>query len=191
MSLSQSSITITVSTAGIFAAAIVSSLHLDSVILIAVVSNLEVSNIYGFSSAVLLEALALVMFNNRMRFGDIVVKQISKIAKGMSPVPTIAKLYVAIYEEAHVLKYLPAGVLHLCHFINDGLGVWFYDPDPVAAERNWREFQDCRNTSGLKWIFSEQSQEVVFMDLWLKIIRSSTMSGTTLILCQIVLRCMI
>jgi hypothetical protein len=74
------------------AAAVVSSVHPGSVILIAVVSNPEVSNMYRFSSAALLEALELVMFNNRMRFGDIIVKQISWIAMGMSPVPTIANL---------------------------------------------------------------------------------------------------
>jgi hypothetical protein len=56
---------------------------------------------YGFSSAALLEALELVMFNNHMRFGDIIVKQISGIATGMSPVPTIANLYVAVYEKVH------------------------------------------------------------------------------------------
>jgi hypothetical protein len=67
-------------------------------------SNPEVSNMYGFSSAALLEALELVIFNNRMRFGDIIVNQISGIEMGMSPVPTIANLYVAIYEEVQVLK---------------------------------------------------------------------------------------
>ncbi len=104
MSLSQSSIAIAVSTASIFSASVVSSVHSGSVILIAVVSNPEVSNMYGFSSATLLEALELVMFNNCMRLGDIIVKQNSGIAMGLSPVPTIANLYVAIYEEAHVFK---------------------------------------------------------------------------------------
>jgi hypothetical protein len=72
--------------------------HPGSVILIAVVSNPEASNIYGFSTAALLQALELVMFNNHMRFGDIILKQISRIAMGMSPVLTIANLYVVIYE---------------------------------------------------------------------------------------------
>ncbi len=68
----------------------------------------------------------------------------------MSPVPNIANLYVAIYVEVHALKYIPAVVLYLHHFINHGLGVWLHDPDPVADKRNWKEFQDCLNTSGLK-----------------------------------------
>jgi hypothetical protein len=134
---------------------VVSSAHPGGVILIAVISNLEVSNMYVFSSAALLEALEIVLFNIRMRFGDIFVKQISGIAMGMSLMPTIANLYVATYEEVHVLKYVPAVVLYLCCFIDDGLGIWLHDPEPVADKRNWKEFQDCLNTSGLKWIFSK------------------------------------
>ena len=77
-------------------------------------AKVEVSGKYGFSSTALLEAIELIMFNNRMQFGDIIVKQISGIAMGMSPAPTIANLYVAIYEESHVLKFLPSPVLYLC-----------------------------------------------------------------------------
>ncbi len=73
-------------------------------------SKEEVSGKYGFSSATLLEAIELVMFNNRMRFGDIIIKQLSKIAMGMSPALTIANLYVAIYEEMHVLNFVPSTV---------------------------------------------------------------------------------
>ncbi len=118
-------------------------------------SNEEVSGKYGFLSTALLEALKLVMFNNRMRFGDIIVKQVSGIVMGMSPAPTIANLYVAIYEEMHVLKYMPSTVLCLRCFIDDGLGIWLHNPDPVVNEKNWKEFQDCLNASGLSWIFSD------------------------------------
>jgi hypothetical protein len=68
------------------------------------------------------------------------------------------------------MKYVPAVVLYLRRFINDGLGVWLHDPDLVADKSNWKEFQDCLNTSGLKWLFSKKSQEVVCMDLRLKIV---------------------
>jgi hypothetical protein len=50
-----------------------------------------------------------------------------------------------------------------------GLGVWLHDPDPMIDERNWREFQNCLNASGLSWLFSPRSHEVVFMDLRLTI----------------------
>ena len=90
------------------------------------------------------------MFNNRMRFGDIIVKQLSGIAMGMSPAPTIANIYVAIYEEMHVLNFVPSTVRYLRHFVDNGFGVWLHDPDPTVDERNWKDFQDCLNASGLK-----------------------------------------
>jgi hypothetical protein len=132
-------------------------------------SSPEISSKYGFSPKALLEALTLVMLNNRMRFGDIIVKQLSGIAMGMSPAPTIANLFMAIHENTHVLPYIPQVVLYLCRFIDDDFGVWLHDPDPLIGESNWREFQANLNSSGLKWIFSEWSNEVVFMDLRLKI----------------------
>ena len=49
-------------------------------------------------------------------------------------------------------------MLYLRCFIDDGFGVWLHDPDPLIEE-----------SSGLKWIFSERLNEVVFMDVWLKI----------------------
>ncbi len=128
-------------------------------------SKEEISGKYGFSATALLEALDLVMYNNRMRFGDIIVKQLSGIVMGMSPAPTIANLYVAIYEEMHLLKHIPQPVLYLHRFIDDGLGIWLHDPDPTTDARKWEEFQDCLNASGLNWIFSDRCQEVVFMDL--------------------------
>ena len=56
-------------------------------------SSPEISSKYGFSPKALLEALTLVMLNNRMRFGDIIVKQLSGIAMGMSPAPTTCTLH--------------------------------------------------------------------------------------------------
>jgi len=122
-------------------------------------SSPEISSKYGFSPKALLEALTLVMLNNRMRFGDIIVKQLSGIAMGMSPAPTITNLFVAIYENTHILSYIPHVVLYLRRFIDDGFGVWLHDPDPLIDESNWREFQATLNGSGLKRIFSERSNE--------------------------------
>ena len=70
-------------------------------------SSPEITSKYGFSSKALIEALTLIMLNNRMQFGDIIVKQLSGIAMGMSPAPTIANLFVAIYKTTHVLPYIP------------------------------------------------------------------------------------
>ncbi len=131
--------------------------------------NTEVITKYGFSPTALLKAMKLVMYNNPIRFGDLIVKQLSGIAMGMLPAPTIANLYVAIYEHPHILQYIPQVVLYPYHFIDNGLGIWLHDPDPKVDEKNWQEFQACLNNSGLRWIFSERSNKAVFMDLQLKV----------------------
>ena len=43
----------------------------------------------------IIEAMDIVICNNRMRFGDLIFHQIRGVAMGMSPAPTIANLYVA------------------------------------------------------------------------------------------------
>ena len=45
----------------------------------------------------LIEALTIVIYNNRMRFGNIYVHQHKGIAMVMSPAPSIANLFVSIY----------------------------------------------------------------------------------------------
>jgi hypothetical protein len=61
----------------------------------------DISSRYGFEPKALLEAIEIVMHNNHMRLGNVLVKQISSIAMGMSPAPTLANLFVTIYE-AHI-----------------------------------------------------------------------------------------
>ncbi len=101
----------------------------------------NISSRFGYSPAALLDAIKLVMENNCMRFGDVIVKQVSGIAMGMSPDPTIANLFVAIYENTHVLQYVPHVVLYLSRFINDGIGIWLHGPNPTIDKTNWLNFQ--------------------------------------------------
>ena len=97
--------------------------------LLSYLSPPEISSKYGFSPKALLEALTLVMLNNCMGFGDIIIKQLSEIAMGMLPAPTIANLFVVFYEDTHILLYIPPVTLYLRRFIDDGFGVWLHDPD--------------------------------------------------------------
>ena len=76
-----------------------------------------------------------------MKFGDIFAHQISGIAMGMSPAPTIANLFVAIHEEAEILDWLKTSVLFLKRFIDDGIGIWLHHHDPVQDAKNWVKFQ--------------------------------------------------
>jgi hypothetical protein len=57
--------------------------------------------------------MALVMRNNRMQFKDLVVHQIKGIAMMMSPAPTIANLFVAIYEAKKIISLIGTYLLLL------------------------------------------------------------------------------
>jgi hypothetical protein len=61
--------------------------------------------------AALVEALHIVMHNNRMKFSNLFFHQHKGIAMGMAPAPSIANLFVAIYEETH-LATIPIPSLH-------------------------------------------------------------------------------
>ncbi len=113
----------------------------------------------------LIEALQLVMYNNRMKFGDLFVHQHKGIAMGMAPAPSIANLFVAIYEETHINHFPASSLQFLRRFIDDGFGIWLRDTDSHLDCLNWRLFQDIVNNMGLRWEFSERSHMVTFMDL--------------------------
>lgn len=119
----------------------------------------------------LIEALGLVMRNNRFKFGDVLVKQIKGIAMGMSPAPPIANLFVAIHEEKEVLQYVARNWLKfLKRFIDDGIGIWLHHPDPAEDERRWKEFQDVVARGGLGWDFSKRSNSIDFMDVTISLV---------------------
>lgn len=50
------------------------------------------------------DALTIIMKNNRMKFGNLHAKQHKGITMGMSPAPMIANLYIAIYEDQHIFN---------------------------------------------------------------------------------------
>ena len=113
----------------------------------------------------LIEALNLVMYNNRMKFGDLYVHQHKGIAMGMAPAPSIANLFVAIYEETHIIPFPTSSLRFLRRFIDDGFGIWLRNTDSHLDYLNWKLFQDIVNNMGLRWEFSERSNMVTFMDL--------------------------
>jgi len=117
------------------------------------------------SPQALIEALHIVMKNNRMRFGNMFIHQHKGIAMGMAPAPSIANLFVAIYEEAHITTFPSTSLHFLRRFIDDGFGVWLRDPNPQQDELNWENFQSIVNGMGLKWEFSSRSFDVTFIDL--------------------------
>ena len=119
--------------------------------------------------AAVISAMEIVMRNNRMRFGDLIFHQIRGVAMGMSPAPTIANLYVAIYEATHILPLLTSFLFFLKRFIDDGLGIWLHDPDPDVDAANWILFKTLINAMGLRWTSTKLSKKVIFMDMTIEI----------------------
>ena len=117
------------------------------------------------SPRALIEALHIVMNNNRMKFGNMLVRQHKGIAMGMAPAPSIANLFVAIYEDTHITTFPPTSLHFLRRFIDNGLGIWLRDPNKQQDNANWELFQSTVNGMGLQWEFSSRSSDVTFMDL--------------------------
>ena len=89
-----------------------------------------------YSSRALIEAIKNVMLNTRIRSGDIIVRQLRGIAMGMSPAPSFDNPYIAIHELKEVLQYVGSFIFYLCHFVDDGLGVWLHDTNRIVDAAN-------------------------------------------------------
>ena len=135
-------------------------------------SRIQTAKFTHYSPRALIEAIKIVMRNNRMRFGDIIVKQLRGIAMGMSPAPSIANLYVAIHELKSILQHVGSFIFFLRRFIDDGFGVWLHDADPLVDAANWKLFKNTVNNGGLNWTFTDRSRQVDFMDMTIKIVGS-------------------
>ena len=117
----------------------------------------------------IIDAMKIVTYNNRMRFGDLIFHQIRGVAMGMSPAPTIANLYVAIYELSNILPLLNKYLFFYKRFIDDGFGIWLHDADPKIDTNNWTNFESILNGSGLKWTFVKPCKKVAYLDMTIQI----------------------
>ena len=123
------------------------------------------------SPTALLEAIEIVMRSNIMRFGDLLIRQDTGVAMGISPAPTIANLFVAIHEREKVLPFLNRGcLLEWQRFIDDGIGIWLHDTNLETDRANWLAFKAAVRDGGLDWTFEPRSKKIVFMDMTLRIV---------------------
>jgi hypothetical protein len=105
-----------------------------------------------------------------MRFGNLIYHQICGVAMGMLPAPTIANLYVMIYERDPIIPLV--GVKYLLfykRFIDDGFAVWLHDEDPTTGKSNWNNFKACINAMGLNWTFKSPRKKLTFMDMTIQV----------------------
>jgi hypothetical protein len=113
----------------------------------------------------LIAALENVFRNNLFKFDDTFWKQILGTGMGVCPAPPWATIFFAILENRELPRWTQFIFLYK-RFIDDIIGVWLHDPDPLVDLHNWNEFKAAWQTHhGLEWVFSERTQEVNFMDL--------------------------
>ena len=84
---------------------------------------------------------------------------------GMSPAPAIANQYVSLFEARHILPGNPRHLSYLRRFIDDGVGIWLTDPDPLIDEQEWTRFKTFINSMCLSWEFTDRSTTAIVMDL--------------------------
>ena len=130
----------------------------------------ETQRRFSYPTEALIEAITIILENNRMNFGDIIVRQLVGIAMGMAPAPPIANLFCATYEKDHVLTFIEVFLLLYLRFIDDGFAIWIYHDDPVVDAANWNLFRETVNDSGLEWEFTERLDRLDFMDLTIEIV---------------------
>ncbi len=124
---------------------------------------------HNVKCSAIINAMEIIMKNNRMKFGNLIFDQICRVAMGMSPAPTIGNLYIAIYKSTYILPLINSFLFYLKRFINDGLGIWLHNPDPDVNTANWILFKTLINTMGLRWTSMKLSKSVIFMDMTIKI----------------------
>ncbi len=115
------------------------------------------------------EAMSIVMRNNRMQFGDLIYRKTCSVAMGMLPAPTIANLYVAIYEHDHIIPLIGPYLMYYKRFINDEFAVWLHDNNPTTDANNWDNFKNICNAMGLSWTFKSPPKKLIFMDMTIRI----------------------
>ena len=116
------------------------------------------------------EAMETIMQNNHMTFDDLIIHQIPQVAIGMLPAPTITNLYVAIYEQTHIIPLFNKYLFYYKRFIDDGFAVWLCDANPTAKnDKNRDDFKNIVNRSGLNWTFKTPCKMLNFMDIIIQI----------------------
>ena len=72
---------------------------------------------------------------------------------GAPPAPPWATIFFGIHEETVLARFRQKLQIYRC-FINEVLGIWLVDPDPVEDRRQWTSFVELmQDYYGLEWIF--------------------------------------
>ena len=61
---------------------------------------------------------------------------------GMSPAPTIANLYVPIYECVHIIPLIGSYLMYYKRFMDDGFTIWLHNNDSTTNANHWDNFKN-------------------------------------------------
>lgn len=125
----------------------------------------------------LIAALAEIMHNNIIQFGDTFWRQKSGCAMGTSAAVNYSYLYIGLLELKVLLHNHGAELLYFKRFIDDIIGIWVIKenhPEPWNAF-----FRDINNYGKLKWTTDGFQNEIVFMDLHIKVMPNGRIHTTT------------
>ena len=122
-------------------------------------------------------ALKEIMQNNIFQFGDTHWRQVQGSAMGTSTAVNCAYLCVGVLELQRLLKKYGISLQFFKRFIDDIIGVWLPDPNnPTAWTDFFRDINDCGQ---LKWTCDGLTNELIFMDLRVKLLPNGQLEFTT------------
>jgi hypothetical protein len=116
-----------------------------------------------FPTTLFLRLLEAVMTTNVFQFGDTFWLQTRGTAMGTSCACLYATLYYAFRERTAILPRYSHALPYYGRFIDDILGIW------IGTTDEWTAFQADLSYGDLRWITSELSNEVTFLDLTISI----------------------
>ena len=116
-------------------------------------------------AAVSMDALRLLMTNNVFQFGGTYWLQKLGTAMGAPPAPPWATIFFGIHKETVIAQFGHKLQLNRC-FIDNVLGIWLVNPDPVEYHQQWTSFITLmQDYYGLEWISEERLKKVNYMDM--------------------------
>ena len=83
--------------------------------------------------------------------------------------PPWATIFFGIHEDTVIVRFGQKLQLYRC-FIDEVLGIWLGDPDPVEDRQQWTLFVELmQDYYGIEWISEERSKKVNYMDMTISI----------------------
>jgi hypothetical protein len=131
----------------------------------------------NYPKALILTILTLVMNTNIFMFGDTYWLQTSGTAMGTPVACSYATTSYGNHENQHIIPKFNVNLFYYKRYIDDILGIWLPSQD---NETTWSNFKSTLNNFGtLKWVVSNPSTAVNFLDLNISINKDNIIEIST------------